>query len=369
MLDNMERRRVLKAAASVGIIGGLAGCSESGNGGGDGNGGDGGGGGDGDGNGDNSDQPSFELTSASGGDTSTGFAMLTGWSQMLRDVTNSRINITNQTTGGGLENVQRMSQGEYPLGYMGSGSAGELNFEELDVFPLFTYMAFPTLFWVTDAGRDDLKYTSDVEGNAVSIGAPGSSMSQYMMSYLENINVNTDSMDIQRQDYGAGLTLLEDGRVDASIIYTSGNSVGSTFQEFLTRREGQVKILPPHPDEQNWSTGLLPWEPNVAKAFGKAWELSVGGDQDTWKTGASVAGLASTTEITYDQAYALTDLTIKNADSLPEYHDLWGLFAEDNSTGTGLMHETYPYHPGAADAWRDHDLWPENSYVADKSKF
>lgn len=309
------------------------------------------------------------MTSASGGETSTGFAMLTAWSQMVRDETDGAIDITNQTTGGGLENVQRMDQGEYPLGYMGSGSAGELDFEEIDIYPLFTYMAFPTLFWVTWADNDDLQYTSDVEGNAVSIGAPGSSMSQYMLGYLENIDVDTDSMDIRQQNYGDGLTLLENEQIDASIIYTSGNGLGSSFSEFLTRMEGEVKIMPPNPDEQDWPTGLLEWDTQVQEAFGQAWELGVGGDEETWTTGASVAGLASTTEVTYDQAYALTDLTIQNIDGLSEYHDLWNFIGSDPSSGTGLMGEAYPYHPGAADAWRDADLWPEDGYAADESMF
>lgn len=174
---------------------------------------------------------------------------------------------TAEVTGGSLENVNRVIQGQIDLAfalgltvyeaYHGGQSFDDPHPELRVVAPLY-----PNVIHVLVPGDSEAESIGDLRGMAVSVGSAGSGTEQTSQQLLELYGLTYDDVDARYLSFNESAAALRDGAIDAA-IFSVGIPAAAVLEASTT---GSVRLLPISADraaelqEQYpyYSSGVIP---------------------------------------------------------------------------------------------------------------
>ena len=130
---------------------------------------------------------------------------------------------TAEVTGGSVENVNRIREGQIEMAmalggtifeaYNG-GTDYEVPVADLRVIaPLYANMIH-----VVVRGRTPIQSMADLAGHRVSVGSPGSGNEQSSRQLLESVGLDYEDIDVRYLSFGESASALRDGAIDAALI-------------------------------------------------------------------------------------------------------------------------------------------------------
>lgn len=334
-----NRRQFVKAISAAGVVG-VAGCV-----GGD-NGVPGG------------DDWNFGITR----EGTIGYVKASGWASVFENA-DTDISLNLNTTGGSEEAYRLCARGENEI-TRGTTAMGVASYEEssrpganfggdnaVEAVPQQT-MAVTDLRTFVVTLEDDIETISDLEGRTVHGGAAGS----YFMGAIPFDVIGIyDEVDIESGDWSDVPFALEEGRVDAAIVYTMG--VGTSLPGWAEQLSDWDDLtMVEYTDDQ--------LEQLEEDQFIEVADVEV---SEVFNFEPNVDTVAAAThpyqwyvhpDLEEDSVYEFMDITFDNVETLQGHHDALEIFDQDYAVDS--LAQGAPVHPGAADWFRDNDIWNDD---------
>src|SRR5699024_1098884 len=190
---------------------------------------------------------------------------------------------------------------------------------------------YPETVQIVTTADSGIESVEDLEGQTVSVGAPGSGTFYNAEQILEIHGLTLDDIDAQNLDFGESTGGIQDGNIDAAII-TGGTPTGAV--EELTATV-DVKILPIEQDKIEELVEQYPFYAEDTVASG-----TYGIDEDV-TTVAVLAMIAVTDSLSDDAVYDITAAIYENTESMAHAR------AEDITIDSALDGIGVDMHPGA----------------------
>ena len=383
--NNRQRRRdVLKGLTGIGVVG-LAGCAggngnggngnggngngNGGNGNGNGNGGNGNGngdGGNGDGNGDGGTPDAVDLAVGSSSSGSSTY----GNSQAIQRVVSQQSNYLNfitQDVGGDPQSIRLYADGQinaYSAGNYIMNQAltdtGPFAEESVDTFPQlgFSHLSL-NLYWMT-LESTDIESTADLAGRNVyalpaSWGLRAMTEEMYGNAGLwEGLSENVVNIETTQV-----ASALEEGRIEAFIVYTSNFS---QLPSWATEIDSRVSVE---------AIEMTDEYVQAAQDFAGAgyqeldeiggWEQDVQGGDFPKHTWTETYPYYFSPDVPAQAVYDLLDICYNNYESMQEANPTILDYSDtDNFTFAFAHTDEIPVHPGAADWLQENDAWNDD---------
>lgn len=368
-----RRRQFLRTVGTAGALG-LAGCTNSSGGNGNGSGGGGGGGGGG----------TSRLTYGGTVQGTTPYQFGLTWAQELKKATDLDMSV--QTTGGFDANIRQVGSGAIDVAAsttpnFQAADKGVTPFEnKFDVNLLFTSAAYPFPIAFTTTATD-IDYIEDCAGKKIATGAPGSSTHTYLRLYFLANGLDWEATNPVRISGEEAFQNLSNGQVSAVVTAGVNNIIGPSARQFLQTNDSPKLVVPDGQEpidrlvnarkyiDSYPLTGGVNWKLSLEQ-FGEAWKNSAASDQQSYPTVAGTNTHFATLDVSDEVAKQMVSVAIEQRESLAEATGLWGAFAKDPGRFATLIPEAdakaQPWHPGAAAALQEHDLWDDSLPVAER---
>lgn len=307
--NHAMRRHVLKSAATIGALTGIAGCTGS----------------------------SQEFLTIGTGGTGGVYYPLGGG---IADILNQEldINATAESTGASAENSRLVGNKKMKMALaLGNtvqlAANGEGQFD--NALPLKSaFGAYINHTQVVVPENSDIETLSDLEGLNVSVGAPGSGTEMIAKELLDWYGLSYDDINVDRLSFSETSGALQDNNIDAgfwSVAYPA-----SSIEELASQRD--VRLLDFPEEDLEEITGELPYY-SVAKIPAGTYP---GQDEEI-----SNPGVTNTMIVHEDMDEKLLSDVVEaiftNLDELEEVHQVAKQFKETVYDGPVEL------HPGAKD--------------------
>jgi TRAP transporter TAXI family solute receptor len=285
-----------------------------------------------------------------GGVTGTTYTTGAALAKFINDHSN-KIKITPNTSGGGLENIRRVSSGMAQLGQtscdlMHWAWYGEKPFEKpMRDFRVIGVGSVPIVNHIVSLDQNNIKTVADLKGKVFAIGAPGSAAALYLSLFLDHLGLKKD-IDIRilpHQDYP---TMLLDGKIDAF------NRAGSVPQAVITEIGVQKKIALVDLAPEIEQSGFLKKYPFFLKHVIKGGTYK-GEDRDITTFGIIAFWVASK-DLPEDVVYEFTKLAYSQ--EAINWVSMAAKGYKDINLKAPLEGNIGPVHPGAAKYWKEHGI-------------
>jgi TRAP transporter TAXI family solute receptor len=151
---------------------------------------------------------------------------------MCGAMTKDKLNVTVQSSGGGVENVRTILSGERDLGMVGAdvayyGYSSQYDFEGQDGTKLRSLMAFaPMQTQLIANANAGVNCIADLKGKAVGCGAVGSGDELAMRNLLDIVGLSYDDVDESLVSVAEQSTSFKDRRLDTMYITASAPTSG-----------------------------------------------------------------------------------------------------------------------------------------------
>ena len=244
-------------------------------------------------------------------------------------------------SGGSAENVGKIFQEEWQIGFSDNGTAelavrGELpglEGQELDNLGWIGNL-YPEALHVIVRADSDYESIADLEGANIAVGDAGSGTRITSDKVLEAYGLTEDDYEPEVTDFGSSTEMLADDQIDAT-MFVVGTPVAGLTQLSATT---DVRLLPIDDDVAS-----------EVEASGSETAYDIPADvydfleEDVQTVAVFASLIASTTQVSEDTGYEITKATFENADSITveasQFVDI-----DEALLGIGDI----PLHPGAA---------------------
>ncbi len=182
-------------------------------------------------------------------------------------VADSTRQYTAEVTGGSVENVNRIIQGQIDLAFSLGVTAyeayhGGQGFDEPAQGLRVVAPLYPNVIHVLVPGDSDAETLEDLRGSIVSVGSAGSGTEQTSRQLLELYGLTYDDVDARYLSFNESASALRDGAIDAA-IFSVGIPAAAVLEASTT---GSVRLLPVSPDRAAalrerypyYATGTIP---------------------------------------------------------------------------------------------------------------
>lgn len=152
---------------------------------------------------------------------------------------------TVEATGGSVENISRISDGDLDLGFAVGTSVFEAYYGGRDFDEPFSTLRvvaplYPNLTHVLVPTASTVQSLSDLRGRRVSVGPAGSGTEQVAQQVLEAVGVGYDDIDERHLAFSESASALANGEIDAAIL-----SVGYPASAVLdVTTKGRARLMP-----------------------------------------------------------------------------------------------------------------------------
>ena len=258
-----------------------------------------------------------------------------------------------ESTGGSTANARAMKAGDLEIALLQSDTAfkawnGTEEFK--DIGPnkdlRFLFSLHPDLFHIVTRAGKPVKTITDLKGQAVNTGSPGTGSESALYSALPVYGMTPQSLfgrDVKLTPREQGSALC-DGKIDA-FIYETGI--------------GSASIIEPTTVCKATVSGW--WDDTIAKMVAQTPFLiaatipkgSYEGQTEDLKTWGNVTVVAVSSRLPDDVAYFITKAVFDNFDQLREQHVSFRAMTPANSAKSG---QVIPYHPGSLKFFREAKL-------------
>jgi len=256
------------------------------------------------------------------------------------------LNITAQTSGASVENMQTLQKGDADLAFTQTDIAsyavkGQLMFSKGKVTKAQAIgTLYPETIQIVTVEGSGIKSVEDLKGKTVSVGAPGSGTEANAKQILEVYGMTFDDIDAKHLDFDESTGGIQDGNIDAAFI-TAGAPTGAVD---ALSAEKQVSIVPIPGDKVKELQAKYPYyATDVVKAgtYGLAEDVP---------TTAVKAMLVASSDLDEDTVYNVTKALFENVDKLTNAKKSY-ISAENALDGVGI-----DLHPGAKKYFKEKGL-------------
>ncbi|MFC7157075.1 TAXI family TRAP transporter solute-binding subunit [Halomarina halobia] len=289
-----------------------------------------------------------------------GYVKASGWARVF-DQADTEISLTLNTTGGSEEAYRLCAAGENHItrgtSAMGMASYNEesrpgANFGSDNAVPTVPQqvMAVSDLrpFWVTP--DDSIQSIEDLQGKTVHNGAAGSRF----VGAIPFDSIGLNNVELMQGDWSDIPFALEEGRVDAAYAYVmaSGTSLPGWAEQLASMDNLRIlEFSDSHVQKFQEDPYLNVTEVPVSEVF--PFETNV----DTVKSPTAQYQWYVHPDLSAENVQEFCEVSFNHVNELQGVHDALGLFNPEYAV-EGLAKA--PVHPGAAQWYRDNDLWNDD---------
>lgn len=280
-----------------------------------------------------------DLTLGTGGTSGTYYPLGGELASIFEDDVDG-VTVNYVESGASAENLGKIYQGEWQMGFTQSDTAndavnGEL--EDLDGTKLdnigWLASLYPEAAHIIVRDDSNIKSVDDLKGKKIAVGDAGSGTRAISDAILEAADIGESDYTPEVTDFGASTDMLGDKQIDATIFVVGTPVAGLTQLAAST----DVRLLELDDDVVSTieeSTGAESYD-IPAEAYDFL-------DEDVPTVSVFAALVASTEQVSEDTAYGLTKAVFENADGITL--DVGKLIEKDTAMqGIGDV----PLHPGA----------------------
>ncbi|WP_436325959.1 TAXI family TRAP transporter solute-binding subunit [Brevibacterium sp. FAM 27836] len=280
-----------------------------------------------------------DLTLGTGGTSGTYYPLGGELASIFEDDVDG-VTVNYVESGASAENLGKIYQGEWQMGFTQSDTAndavnGEL--EDLDGTKLdnigWLASLYPEAAHIIVRDDSNIKSVDDLKGKKIAVGDAGSGTRAISDAILEAADIGESDYTPEVTDFGASTDMLGDKQIDATIFVVGTPVAGLTQLAAST----DVRLLELDDDVVSAieeSTGAESYD-IPAEAYDFL-------DDDVPTVSVFAALVASTEQVSEDTAYGLTKAVFENADGITL--DVGKLIEKDTAMqGIGDV----PLHPGA----------------------
>lgn len=270
-----------------------------------------------------------------------GQEMANVWNKNIKNV-----NVTSTESGASVENLAKISNGEFDLGMTVNLTAydaynGQNDFKGKKVENIaFIGHIYPEVLQVVTRESTGIKSIKDLKGKRIAIGPPGSGTQAAAKLILEAHGIKEGDYEAYQEAFGDAKSKLQDGTIDASFGLLGLPEAG--FDE-LQASVKDVKILSLNPDTLGTIEEKSGYVPYTIKAGTYEWLK-----EDVQTVSAFAILVANTDTVNDDLAYELAKVMLENADQ--NTHSQSKHMKKENAlNGLGDL----PIHPGAEKYYKE----------------
>lgn len=243
-------------------------------------------------------------------------------------------------SGGSAENVGRIFQEDWQLGFADNGTANLAVNGEL---PDLDGQALDNLGWIgnlypealhvvvrADSGIDSIE---DLEGKTIAVGDVGSGTRITSDKVLEAYGLEEGDYTPEETDFGSSTEMLADNQIDAT-MFVVGTPVGGLTQLSATT---DVKLL-----DVSEEVAATVEDSGSETAYDIPTDAYDFLEEDVSTVAVFASLIASTTQVSEELGYEITKLTFENADDITVEASQF-ISLDEAVLGIGDI----PLHPGA----------------------
>lgn len=281
----------------------------------------------------------MQLSISTGGTGGTYYPVGGGYAELINDYIDGYTAVA-EVTGASVENVALISRGESDIAlaladtvYQAYTGTGQLEGNQLENLRSLGVAYNNTVHIVTlaDSGIESI---ADLEGQRVSVGAPGSGTEISAQTILEANGITYDDIEEQRLNFNETAAALRDGQIDAG--FWSVGAPTSSILDLATTRD--IRILSFSDEEVQ---AALDAEPTFARTT-LAPDTYPGLSEEVVTVGTPNV-LVVAAEMDEQLAYDFLDVLYTNIDEIIAIHPSGNETTPQNS----IEATPIPLHPGA----------------------
>lgn len=175
-------------------------------------------------------------------------------------VADSAHQYTAEVTGGSVENVNRVMNGEMDLGFAMATTVyeaytGGRDFTEPQRSLRIVAPLYPNMTHILVSRSSDAKSVADLVGRRVSVGSPGSGTEQLAAQVLEAYGIGYDDIDVRYLSFRESANALRDEAIDGAVI-SVGYPAAAVLEATTT---GDARLLAIDPATQDLLAERYPY--------------------------------------------------------------------------------------------------------------
>ena len=280
-----------------------------------------------------------KMTMGTGGTGGTYFAFGAILSQYVEK--NAGVGCVAVSTDGSKANIQGIASGDYQLGtvqsdvmaYAWNGTNTFADSGKVDSFRVIGGLYAEAVQLITM--DPEIKSVADLEGKAVSIGAPASGVYFNAIDVLNAVGLSEKDINAQYQSFNDSVESLKDGKIDAAFVVAGAPT--PAVVELMTTNDAY--LVPIDGDVAKTIMSNCPYYTEYTIPAG----TYEGQEQDV-KTITVKATLIVSADADEETVYNITKAIFDNAANIAKEHAKGAELSIENAT-SGM---TAPFHAGAA---------------------
>jgi len=287
-----------------------------------------------------------QLTMGTGGTAGTYYPFGGAMSQIISDNSNGTVNITAQSTGASIENINLLAAGDVDLIIVQNDLSdyavnGTEFFKDRKIGNLTAIARlYPETIHVVASKASGIKTFADFKGKNISVGAPGSGNEANARQIFDVYGLTYDDIKPHFISYAETTDHFKDRLVDA-FLYTTGTP-NPSIQDISTLQD--IVFVPIDGEMRN---KLIEKYPFFAKDVlpGKTYR----GQDEPVETVAVQAILPARKELSEEVVYTITKALFQNHEALGNAHHK-GKSVKISQALDGI---SVPVHPGAVKFYKE----------------
>ncbi len=260
-----------------------------------------------------------------------------------------KMNVTVQSSGGGVENVRTILNGERDLGTVGADVThyaynGTGDFEGEDGSKLRVLFRFSSAEAQILARADsNINCIGDVQGHACGVGAAGSGDELAFRTFIGLLGMSYDDIDESLISIAEQATAFKDRRIDTMFTIASAPTSGMLD----VASQAKVKLVPISGEEAD----------TIVNALGFFYPVTITKDKYSFmeedvETLAMDSLMVCSADLKAEQVYAILDNMFNNVETVQAIHNSMTGFTPEFAANGGDF--TIPMHDGAVKWFTEH---------------
>ncbi|WP_449537505.1 TAXI family TRAP transporter solute-binding subunit [Ferdinandcohnia sp. Marseille-Q9671] len=256
------------------------------------------------------------------------------------------VNVTSTESGASVENLAKISNGEFDLGmtvnlpaYDALNGTGDFEGKKVENFAFIGHI-YPEVLQIITRESTGVETIADLKGKRVAIGPPGSGTQAATKAVLAAYGINDGDYEAYQEGFGDAKSKLQDGTIDASFGLLGLPDAGI---DELQASVGDVKFLEVTGDELKAVEESSGYTGYTIKAGSYEWL-----EEDANVVSAYAVLVANTDTVDEDLAYELAKVMVEKA-SENTHAQAAHMTKENALSGLGDL----PIHPGAEKYYKE----------------
>lgn len=256
------------------------------------------------------------------------------------------VNVTSTESGASVENLAKISNGEFDLGmtvnlpaYNALNGTGDFEGKKVENFAFIGHI-YPEVLQIITRESTGVETIADLKGKRIAIGPPGSGTQTATKAVLAAYGINDGDYEAYQEGFGDAKSKLQDGTIDASFGLLGLPDAGI---DELQASVGDVKFLEVTGDELKTVEETSGYTGYTIKAGSYEWLK-----EDANVVSAYAVLVANTDTVDDELAYQLAKVMLEKA-SENTHAQAAHMTKENSLSGLGDL----PIHPGAEKYYKE----------------